>query len=249
MNKRKKTIHDIDFSLVIPCFNESLIFTESYLHIKRVLDGSRLSYELIFVDDTSSDDTPLQIIDVVARDRTCHAIFHRKNTGRGGAVMDGIREARGTIVGYIDIDCEVSPAYIPDIVHTMEEEKCDMVVGERRYRTEWGSLLRVILSRGYKMMIRLFLDTGGVDTESGYKFFRRKSILPILKFCRDTQWFWDTEIVVLSRNAGLRIVQYPVLFIRRFDKESSVHVIPDILGYLRSIWKYKMTDRSLARHV
>ena len=236
MNKHKR--RSVDLTLVIPCYNEEPVFVESYKRIILVLEGSRLSYEVIFVDDKSTDKTPQMIQSVVKNDTRCHAIFHEKNMGRGQAVMDGIRQAKGTIVGYIDVDLEVSPVYIPDIVSVMKVQNIDMMIGKRIYRSSIRSLHREILSNGYRWLIRHLLATKGVDTESGYKFFRRTRILPVIAECHDGQWFWDTEVVVRSRMHGLRIDEYPVLFLRRFDKVSSVHVIRDTIGYLRAIWRF-----------
>jgi glycosyltransferase involved in cell wall biosynthesis len=241
MNRKKN--QSVDVSLIIPCFNEEPVFVESCRHISRVFEGSRFSYEIIFVDDKSTDRTVQLIQNIVKNDTHYHAIFHEKNMGRGQAVMDGIHMACGTIVGYIDVDLEVSPAYIPDIVSMMKEQEhsIDMVIGQRIYRSTLKSAIREILSNGYRWMIRHLLPTDGVDTESGYKFFRRAKILPIIAECRDRQWFWDTEIVVRSRMHGLHITQYPVLFLRRFDKVSSVNIIRDTIGYVRAIQKFQKT--------
>lgn len=68
------------------------------------------------------------------------------------------------------------------------------------------------------------------DTETGYKFFNRKKILPIMKRTMHNGWFWDTEIMALAYRAGLRIREEPVLFIRRLDKKSSVRLLHDAVG-------------------
>lgn len=225
-----------DLTLVLPCYRETPVFIGSVDLIVSVLDNSRLTYELVFVDDGSTDGT-VELIEQTVRThpKTMRALFHSANTGRGKTVADGIAAARGSVVGYIDIDCEVSPVYIPYIVRMILENRADVVVGERIYRSSFGSLLREILSVGYKRLVRSLLPTGLIDTESGYKFFNRKKILPVVAKTRDPHWFWDTEIIVRSRLAGLRVTQKPVLFLRRFDKQSSVHIVSDTVAYLRSI--------------
>jgi len=226
----------LDLTLVLPCYNETPVFSGSVDLITSILDHSTLTYEFLFVDDKSTDGTVSLITKTVARSpRTMRALFHSINEGRGKAVADGIAAARGTVVGYIDIDVEVSPVYIPQMVRMILEHQADVVVGERIYRSSFGSMVREILSVGYKRLVRTALPTGVIDTESGYKFFNRKKILPVVLKTRDPHWFWDTEIIVRSRLAGLRIRQVPVLFLRRFDKVSSVHIVSDTLSYLRSI--------------
>ncbi len=228
-----------DLSLVLPCYNEAELFCESVAHIRDILEVTQLSYEIIFVDDRSSDETPELIRAVCAKHGRMRALFHTKNRGRGATVADGMRAARGKVSGYIDIDCEVSPVYIPAMVSLILRGKADVVIGRRYYRTSPGSIFREILSRGYQWLADTLIDTGGLDTETGYKFFHRRTILPILKQTKHNGWFWDTEIMVHARRGGLRIVEVPVLFLRRFDKHSSVHIIRDTIDYMIQLVKFR----------
>ncbi len=229
----------LDLSLVLPCYNEEVIFTDSVRRIIKTLKQSRFSFEVIFVDDKSSDRTPQFVASVCKKYPFCRAIFHKKNIGRGRAVTDGILAARGRVVGYIDIDLEVSPVYIPEIVSLILRKKADIVIGRRMYRTSVKSIPREVLSRGYVWLADKIVRTGGLDTETGYKFFNRTKILPIVKKTRHPHWFWDTEIMVFARRAGLQIMEYPVLFLRRTDKQSLVHVTRDVIDYLLSLWRLR----------
>lgn len=235
----------IDLSLVLPCFNEEALFTKSVKFIIATLSASAYTFEIIFVDDGSTDATRTRIKQVCAKYPFCRSIFHRGNKGRGAAVTTGIQAANGDVVGYIDIDLEVLPVYIPDIVSLIKHRKADVVVGRRIYRTSMGSLVREVLSVGYRRLADLLIQTGGVDTESGYKFFNRQKFLPVLKKIKDKHWFWDTESIVLSRQAGLTVIEVPVLFLRRFDKVSSVHIFRDTLDYIGNIWRFR---RELIMH-
>jgi glycosyltransferase AglD len=224
----------LDLSLILPCFNETVVFTQSVQQIEAVLALSRLTYEIIIVDDGSSDGT-------VGLIKQSHhrAIFHSHNQGRGKSVSDGIRAARGTVVGYMDIDCEVSPIYIPEIVRQIIDKETDVVIGKRYYRSSFRALVREILSRGYMWLSNCMVGTGYLDTETGYKFFNRTKIIPIVKQTTNSGWFWDTEIMVRAREANLRIREEPVLFLRRFDKHSSVHIGWDTLEYIKNLWNFR----------
>jgi glycosyltransferase involved in cell wall biosynthesis len=229
----------IDLSLILPCFNEDAVFEKSVRCILSMLQSSTYSFEIIFVDDGSTDHTKLHIENMCKKHTFCRYIFHAHNQGRGAAVTTGIYKAHGDVVGYIDIDLEVSPVYIPDILALLQDGKADIVIGNRIYRTSIGSIVREILSVGYRKLSDIAITTGGFDTESGYKFFNRKKFLPILKTIKDKRWFWDTESIVRSRRAGLRVIEVPVLFVRRFDKVSSVHIVRDTLEYFRNIWQFR----------
>jgi glycosyltransferase involved in cell wall biosynthesis len=230
---------NIDVSVILPCYNEAPLFVQSVKEILRVLRLSRYSFEIIFVDDKSSDATAALIKKTCERVPSCRALYHPKNYGRGKTVVDGIKTAKGKVVGYIDIDLEVSPVYIPNMVKKILEDEADVVIGRRVYRTSMRSILREVLSRGYQWLSDMMIGTGGLDTETGYKFFDRKTIVPILKQTEHTGWFWDTEIMVYVKRRSMRIVEVPVLFVRRFDKKSSVRVVRDIIDYLVSLGRFR----------
>jgi glycosyltransferase AglD len=238
----------LDLSLVLACFNEESHFEESVHQIVQVLDYTVFSYEIIFVDDCSRDKTRL-LIDQASRkypDKRILKIFHDKNVGRGGAVSDGIAIARGEVVGYIDIDLEVHARYIPPLVREVMNG-ADVAIAERIYRFYWRGTIRWVLSHGYSVLRRWILNLPLVDTESGFKFFRRSKIMPILGTIQDRQWFWDTEVMALCYWAGLRIVEVPCLFQRRFDKQSTVNEISDTIDYLGKILRFRRRAAELRR--
>lgn len=230
----------IDFSLILPCYNEEPIFENNVKHILKVLEQSTLNFEVIFVDDKSKDRTKKLIQKVCKLNpKKVRALYHEKNKGRGATVVDGILAANGVVVGYMDIDCEVSPIYISEIVNLILENSADVVLGKRIYRTTFKSLIREILSFGYQAFANIMLDTDNLDTESGYKFFNRKKIMPLLKYADHNHWFWDTQIVILAKRKGLKIREVPVLFLRRFDKISSVRIFADVWDYCVNIFKFR----------
>lgn len=227
-----------DLSVVLACYNEELVFNKSVAEIVKVLNASGLAYELIFVDDGSYDRTPELIRKYLKKHG--EAIFHSVNQGRGQTVVDGFKIAKGCVVGYIDIDLEVSPIYIPQCVNLILKNKADLVIGRRIYRTNLRSLHREILSLGYQWLADKLVGTGGLDSESGYKFLRRTIIKSLLSRATAAHWFWDTELIVFARRLHLRILEVPVLFIRRFDKKSSVNLMRDVVDYLVNLWKLRL---------
>ncbi len=239
----------IDLSLVLACYNEEGHFDDSVAEIIEVLENTRLSYEIIFVDDCSRDRTRNVIDDLVRENpkKPLRKIFHERNTGRGGAVSDGIRAAEGDVVGFLDIDLEVHAHYIPSFVLSILNG-ADVAMAHRVYKLHWLLLYRHILSRGYVWLVKTALGIPFEDTEAGYKFFRRERILPILEQTRDKGWFWDTEIIVRCLLAGYRIDEIPCLFIRRWEKQSTVRPIHDSLDYLAKLYRFQKEVRRLRRN-
>jgi len=238
----------IDVSLVLACYNEQGIIVESVARILEALDCCKWSYEIVFVDDCSRDKTRALIEQLVAAHptHTFQTIFHARNQGRGATVTEGMRAGRGAIVGYIDIDLEVDPRYIPSCIRAIEQG-ADISTGMRTYKFSMRSLDRYILSRGYIALVHAMLGVDAQDTETGFKFFRKERILPIFDAIEAQHWFWDTEVMVRSLLHGLRVTEIPVLFIRRFDKTSGVRPVRDTIDYFLRLWRFRGTVSALRK--
>lgn len=229
-----------DVSIVIPCYNEEAILEDSVKEISRVMDQTRYSWEMIFIDDRSQDQTPLLLNKLVASRPNARAILHQQNVGRGGTASEGLSMAQGRVVGFLDIDLEVHARYIPTMVQAIDGGY-DVATAHRIYRVplKWDDLLRNILSVGYRWMVRHYLKLPFEDTEAGFKFFRADCIHPLLPKARAKGWFWDTEIMALADRAQLRVVEIPCVFVRRFDKVSTVRPFKDSWAYLIALLEFK----------
>jgi glycosyltransferase involved in cell wall biosynthesis len=227
-------------SVVLACYNEAEHLERSFEEIRAVLDDQRGAYEILFVDDVSRDRTREIIAGIVKKhaDRDIKVLLHEKNKGRGATVTDGFRAARGAIVGYLDVDLEVHARYIPSLVRAIEDG-ADVATVRRIYAFQIRSLDRYFLSRGYSALTRRLLGTTVQDTETGYKFFRRERLLPVLDAIRDGGWFWDTEFMVRAERSGLRIAEIPGAYVRKHDKTSTVNGLRDSIGYFGKLLAFR----------
>jgi glycosyltransferase involved in cell wall biosynthesis len=236
----------MDLSLVIACYNEEYELAESVRQVVEVLDSARWSWEMIFVDDVSRDRTRELIDRLIAQysGKNFRKLFHERNTGRGRTVTDGFHLARGRFIGYIDIDLEVHARYIPSMLLALEQG-ADVATAHRIYKVQPRLFIRFIASQGYAHLMRWLLGVYLKDTETGYKFFNRERILPLLDQVENERWFWDTEIMVRAALAGLIIQEIPCLFIRRYDKQSTVNVIADSIDYFKNLWRFRKVVQQL----
>lgn len=228
-----------DLSIIVPCYNELAILKDSVSEIIRVMDQTKYLYEIIFVDDKSSDGTQEIIKEIASGRGNMRWIFHEKNYGRGQAVVDGFKIANGEIVGFLDIDLEVHAKYIPSMIMAIKDDNFDMATAYRIYLPTSTGILRHILSHCYRWLLRLVLKTPLKDTEAGFKFFNKEKVLPLLEKTRNKGWFWDTEISYFAYRDNLRTKELPCLFIRRKDKNSTVRIFRDSITYLRDLWSFK----------
>ena len=235
-------------SLVLACYNEEEILAESFREIRETLDGLGRPYEIVFVDDVSRDRTREILREIVAGnpDVSLNVILHAENKGRGATVTDGFRAARGEIAGYIDVDLEVHPRYIPSLVRAIERG-ADVAVVRRIYAFQLRHLDRYFMSRGYSFLVRKMLGTSLRDTETGYKFFRRQTLLPVIDAILDPAWFWDTEFMVRAARRGLRIEEIPGAYVRRQDKTSTVRGLRDSFIYFFKLLAFRRTDAAARR--
>ena len=231
-------------SVVLACYNEEETLEASFREIWKTLEGLNRTSEVVFVDDVSRDRTR-EIIRALtdAHPDRVRAIFHETNRGRGATVNDGFRAARAPIVGFLDVDLEVHARYIPSLVAAIEDG-ADVATVHRIYAFQVRALDRYFMSRGYSMLVRRLLRVPLRDTETGFKFFRRATLQPILDAIADPGWFWDTEFMVRAYEAGLRISEIPGAYVRRDDKTSTVNGVRDSWEYFRKLLAFRKEMRS-----
>lgn len=227
-----------DLSLILACFNEGITLKESLKKIIEVLEATKYRWEIIAIDDCSRDSTYRNLKQFSENRKNFYVYKNRENLGRGGTVIMGLQKARGRIAGFIDVDLEVSAVYIPQFVRAIEDG-ADLAVATRIYKESLSSINRWILSKGYNLITRNLLHLNIKDTEAGYKFFDLEKMMKVIKKTRDKKWFFDTEIVAIAAKEKLKIVEIPVLFLRRNDKKSTVRIIPDTIAYLKAVYKFK----------
>jgi glycosyltransferase involved in cell wall biosynthesis len=231
--------YNYDLSLVVACYNEEPHLRPSVKQIEQTLKNTLYEYELIFIDDYSQDGTRKEIEEICRGKENYRYYFHEKNVGRGGTVREGLLLAEGKYAGFLDIDLEVSPIYIPSMINALEKGY-DCAIGYRFYDlTQASGFLRAVLSLGYRLLTRYLLKITIRDTETGYKFFNMAKTKNIIEQTANTKWFWDTEIICGRIKADKLIWEVPCLFIRNKEKKSTVRLIPDIIDYLKAILKYK----------
>jgi len=235
----------VDLSLIITCYNDSAILEDNVSKLISYLSCLNLSYELILVEDCSTDNTHEIVVKIEKQHADSgirlKAIYHEVNRGRGAAVKSGLFAAVGKVVGFIDIDLEIPEWHIQPCVFPIMNGEYDVATGNRYYKVQpnFYILTRHMLTSGYKRFVRFFFNTSLVDTETGCKFFDRGKIIPIARVTQSERWFWDTEIMLLSERAGLRILTIPCTCVRNLKKESTVKFFSDTIYYFRELLKFR----------
>lgn len=236
-----------DVSLVIACYGDADHLFRNVSRLARLFEVSRLTAEFILVEDASPYGDAAEVRRCVeqldGRPMAVRAIFHERNRGRGRTVQDGFEAARGTVVAYIDVDLEHSPDALFPMILDCLDGVADGVVGMRVLGDGAASIVRRVLSGGYRRLVHSVLKLAVADSEAGIKVFRRAALLPVLPKLRDEAWFWDTELVYRAGEAGLRLAEREVVFRRDDAKKSTVRLFRDSCIYLLTLARFARTVR------
>jgi dolichol-phosphate mannosyltransferase len=163
-------------SIVVPVRNEAENISPLVAEITAALDG-RWNYEIIYVNDGSTDATAERLAAVKKRRRNLREIRHAISAGQSAAVRSGVRAARGAIVATLDGDGQNDPVFLPDLIAAIERggERVGLVAGQRVGRKD--TAFKKIQSRIANRVRSAILHDGTRDTGCGLKAFRREVFL------------------------------------------------------------------------
>lgn len=197
--------HDLDVSVVVPLLNEVSNTKQLYEELDGVLRGLKRSYELIFVDDGSSDGTADRLRALTGHDPNCLVIELRRNFGQTAALAAGFKAARGQVIVPIDGDLQNDPADIPALLARLEEPPgFDVVSGWRRRRHD-KLLTRRLPSQAANWIIRWLTNTPLHDFGCTLKAYRREALEEV-KIYGEMHRF----LPVIARWRGARLTEMVV---------------------------------------
>jgi dolichol-phosphate mannosyltransferase len=166
----------VDVSIVVPVRNEAENVAPLIVEIAAALDG-RWKYEIIYVNDGSTDATGERIAAIMRQRQNLRQIGHVTSSGQSAAGCSGVRAARGAIVATLDGDGQNNPAFLPDLISAIENggERVGLAAGQRVGRKDTG--FKKIQSRIANAVRNGILRDGTRDTGCGLKAFRREVFL------------------------------------------------------------------------
>jgi dolichol-phosphate mannosyltransferase len=168
-------------SIVVPVRNEADNVAPLVDEIAAALDG-RWAYEIVYVDDGSSDATAERLAVVMAQRRNVRQIRHEKSSGQSAAVRTGVRAAQGKIVATLDGDGQNNPAFLPQLITAIQNgsDRIGLAAGQRVGRKDTG--FKKFQSRIANKVRSRVLSDGTRDTGCGLKAFRREVFLSLPYF-------------------------------------------------------------------
>ena len=187
----------MDLSIVIPVYNEEESIGELTAWIVRVCSTHGLSYEIIYVDDGSSDSSWEKIKSSASANRFVRGFRFRRNYGKAAALYTGFSEAKGDVVITMDSDLQDSPDEIPELVKMIREEGFDLVSGWKKKRHD--PFIKRITSKFYNYTARFSSGIKLHDFNCGLKAYRNEVVKSIEVFGEMHRY-----IPMLAREAGFK---------------------------------------------
>lgn len=224
----------LDITVVVPLFNEDESIPELYAWIKRVMLKHQYSYEVIFVDDGSTDRSWAIIEELQASDQAVHGIKFRRNYGKSPALFCGFRAAQGSVVITMDADLQDSPDEIPELYRMITEEGYDLVSGYKQKR--YDPISKTIPTKLFNATARKVSGIPNLhDFNCGLKAYRYDVVKSIEVYGEMHRY-----IPYLAKNAGFdrigeKVVQHQA---RKFGKSKFMGLNRFVNGYLDllSLW-------------
>ena len=220
----------MDLSIVIPLYNEAESLPELKAWIDRSLKG--FSYELIFVDDGSTDGS-WEVIKKMADDDEVRAIRFRRNYGKSAALYEGFAAAKGDIVVTMDADLQDSPDEIPELYRMVKEDGYDVVSGWKQHRKD-NKLTKNLPSKLYNWTARKVTGIKLHDMNCGLKAYKSEVVKSIEVYGEMHRY-----IPYLAKNAGYsKIGEKPVHHQKRKYGVSKFGLERFVNGFLdlMSLW-------------
>jgi glycosyltransferase involved in cell wall biosynthesis len=212
-------------SIVIPAYNEAERIVSSLEAIQNYVRGKNFPVEIIVVDDGSTDNT----VKIASVETGVRVLRNQGNRGKGFSVRHGVLEARGELILFTDADLSAPNEEADKLLAAMESSFADAVVGSRALQRELigahQSPFREWGGRFFNLLVRIFAGLNILDTQCGFKLFRRQTTRRAFELQRVERFGFDPEILFLVERLGGKVVEIPVRW--NHNPATKVHYLRD----------------------
>lgn len=233
---------ELDLTLVVPFFNPGGRLLATVEQAAAVLGRAGVSFEIVAVDDGSTDGSQATLDAVVSE--AVHRIVLPRQGGKGQAVRAGLEGGRGRYLGFIDGDGDIPPELLADFVEIIRAEQPDVVLGSKRHPDAEVvyPALRRLYSWGFQQLVRVLFRLNVRDTQAGIKLIRRDVLEDILPFMEVEGFAFDLELLALAQHRGHgHLVEAPVRIGERFSSSISPRAVAAIFRDALAIcWRLRV---------
>jgi glycosyltransferase involved in cell wall biosynthesis len=221
--------------IVIPVYNEAHVVDAKVRRLHEYLTASfPFSWRITIVDNASTDGTWYAAMRL-ARDLAHVRASHLDRKGRGLALRSAWSASDATVVAYMDVDLSTDLRALLPLVAPLLAGHSEIAIGSRLVAgaSVTRSLERELLSRGYNALLRATFANAVHDAQCGFKALRADTARTLLPQVRDNGWFFDTELLLVARQQGIRVHEVAVDWTE--DADSRVQIASTIAGDLAGV--------------
>ena len=212
MTSPARAVSVFQLSIIVPSFNEELRLPASLERIAAYIDSANRSTEVLVVDDGSTDRTAEVAASFSKRIANLRVLQNGQNRGKGYSVRHGMQEARGEAVLFTDADLSAPIEEAGKLLSALQQY--DVAIGSRAMNRKLievhESRFREFAGIVFNAIVRLVLLLPFVDTQCGFKAFRRERCRIIFEQQRIERFGFDPELLYLARHHGLKAIEIPV---------------------------------------
>ncbi len=242
-NRPKTLTVDSVLSVVIPAYNEENRLGASLERMLAFFNAQPYSFEMLVVDDGSTDGTAKIVTDLAASNTQLKLLRYQANRGKGYAVRYGMLSAVGDLVLYCDADLATPIEEIEKLI-TAIENGADVAIGSRdvpgSQLIKRQSAIRELGGRAINKWVQLFAVPGIHDTQCGFKLFTRAAAQSIFRRCKLDNFAFDVEVLYIAMKMfSLKVAEVPIRWAHQ--EGSKVHPLRDGWRLLISVLKIRFT--------
>ena len=200
-------------SVIMPAFNEGHHIYENLRETHRVFRGSGRSFEIILVDDGSVDATSAEARRASEDFGDIVTLRLDRNRGKGNALREGFKIAKGDFIIFLDADLDLHPRQIKGLFRAMRDEKADVMIGSKHHPDSSlrYPLPRKVMSRVYATALKALFGLPLRDTQTGLKIFTHASLEKAFPKVLCDRYAFDVELLAHAHEAGFRVAEAPVV--------------------------------------
>lgn len=229
----------VDVTVVLPCYNEEKHVVAEVERIHQAMEASGYSWELLAIDDASTDGTLARLREAEARFPRLRLLALPRNGGSGTARRIGTRQARGDIVVWTDADMTYPNERIPELVELLTKDPAiDQVVGARTSEQGTYKLLRVPAKWAIRKLAERLVGERIPDLNSGLRAFRREVALPYLRLL-PSGFSCVTTLTLAFLHNQHQVHYVPIEYAKRSGR-SKFHFVKDAYRYILQVLRMVM---------
>jgi dolichyl-phosphate beta-glucosyltransferase len=227
-----------EISVVVPLFNEAKRLPARLPHYVEYLENNFDNYELVLVNDYSTDGTRELIDDLAKINKHIKPIHNERNRGRGFSMKAGVMASSGSFILETDADLPVEPHYISDFINFLKENtSVSFIIGSRGLPNSKFVVsqppIRVLAGHVFHLLFNTLFGIAAKDVMCGFKLFPNETGKRIFRYVYDEKYLAAAEIVYVAKKLHLRYAELPLEW--EDNRQSKVRVLKDTIVTLKGM--------------